>query len=91
MVALQILSYILQKQDDSILTDNQITPDYFLGYEAEINFITAHKEKYGNVPDNETYLEKFPYFEILSRHDKRRAPVWCISTRSKQVCGIAEK
>ena len=72
MVQLQLLNFILQKQDDSILTDNQITPDYFLGYEAEINFIAAHKEKYGNVPDKETFLEKFPNFEILEVNEPER-------------------
>ena len=87
MVALQILSYILQKQDDSILTDNQITPDYFLGYEAEINFITAHKEKYGNVPDKETFLEKFPNFEILEVNE---SPKYLVDTiREEHLYGVS--
>ena len=65
VVQVQILSYVLQNADDSILEDNQLTADYFLGYEEEYKFIREHKEKYGNVPDKETFLEKFPEFDII--------------------------
>lgn len=33
MVALQIISKILQTQDINILDDNMLTEDYFVGYE----------------------------------------------------------
>lgn len=72
MVQLQLLNYVLQKQDDSILTENEITKEYFLGYEAEYEFIQAHKEKYGNVPDKETFLEKFPSFDILEVNESSK-------------------
>ena len=72
MVALQILNLVLQKADDSILTENMLTSDYFLGYEDEYAFIQAHKEKYGNVPDKETFLEKFPNFEIIEVNESSR-------------------
>lgn len=65
VVQVQILSYILQNADDSILEDNQLTADYFVGYDDEYKFIREHKEKYGNVPDKETFLEKFPEFDII--------------------------
>ena len=65
MVQNQIINYILQKSDDSILADNQITPDYFTEYTAEIKFITEHKERYGNIPDKATFIEKFPDFDII--------------------------
>lgn len=59
MVALQIISKIIQTSDLSIYEDNLFTPDYFIGYEKEIQFILDHKEKYGNVPDKETFLFHF--------------------------------
>ena len=72
MVQYQLLSYVLQEQDDSILTDNQITKEYFSQYSAEYEFIVEHKEKYGNVPDRETFQEHFPTFEILEVHESTR-------------------
>lgn len=72
MVQYQLLSYVLQEQDDSILTDNQITKEYFSQYSAEYEFIAEHKEKYGNVPDRETFQEHFPTFEILEVHESTR-------------------
>ena len=77
MVQLQILNYILQKADDSILTENELTPDYFLGYEAELKYIQEHKEKYGNVPDKETFIEKFPNFDIIEVNE---SPKYLVDT-----------
>ena len=65
MVSEQILSKILQTGDDSIIQENMLTVDHFIGYENEFAFIQEHKEKYGNIPDKETFLTKFPDFDIL--------------------------
>lgn len=59
MVALQIISKILESQDISILQDNMLTVDYFVGYEDEINFILDHYKQYNNVPDKATFLSRF--------------------------------
>lgn len=59
MVSLQILSKILATKDLSILRNNNLTRDYFVGYEKEIDFITEHAEKYGTVPDKTTFLSHF--------------------------------
>lgn len=72
MVTAQILSKVINTGDDSILTDNMLTVDYFLGYEDEYTFIDEHKEKYGNIPDKETFLAKFPNFEILDVNESDR-------------------
>ena len=72
MVTAQILSKVINTGDDSILTDNMLTVDYFLGYEEEYTFIDEHKEKYGNIPDKETFLAKFPNFEILDVNESDR-------------------
>lgn len=69
MVKEQILSKILQTSDDSILEENMLSVEHFLGYEDEFNFIEEHKYRYGNIPDKETFLTKFPNFEIVDVHE----------------------
>ena len=59
MVSLQIISKIINSKDLSICEENNLTPEYFIGYEKEIKYILEHKERYGNVPDKETFLSQF--------------------------------
>jgi len=59
MIALQIISYVIQSQDFSIIENNQLTDDYFVGYEEPIQFIRDHYNKWGNVPDKATFLSNF--------------------------------
>lgn len=72
MVALQILCKCLASGNISILEDNQLTEDYFTGYEDEFNFLVNHYRKYGNTPDIPTFLSKFPDDDIVevSESDK---------------------
>lgn len=65
MVELQILSKVLKDKSTSLLTLNNITDDYFVTYTSEYEFIRDHVQKYGNVPDKETFLAKFPDFTIV--------------------------
>lgn len=65
MVELQVLSKILKDKNLSLLTLNNITDDYFVTYTSEYEFIRDHVHKYGNVPDKETFLAKFPDFTIV--------------------------
>lgn len=65
MVQLQIISKILATQDNSIIEDNMLTLEYFVGYEEEFTFIQDHKKEYGNVPDKATFLSKFPKIELV--------------------------
>lgn len=65
MVALQIISKILQTQDMSIIEDNQLTNDMFVEYIDEIDYITNHYKEYGNVPDKLSFLSKFQDFDIV--------------------------
>ena len=39
MVSLQILSKVLATKDISIIEDNLLTDEYFVGYEKELEFI----------------------------------------------------
>lgn len=65
MVSLQVISKVLATQNNSIIEDNLLTEDYFVGYEEEYNFIQNHIKEYGNVPDKATFLSKFNGFEIV--------------------------
>ena len=42
MIALQIISKVLNTKDYSIVSNNLLTEDYFIGYESEYNFIKNH-------------------------------------------------
>lgn len=72
MVSLQIISRILNSKDFSIVTNNQLDSSYFVGYETEFNAIKEHYDMYGNVPDKETFLSKFPDFEITAVEESER-------------------
>lgn len=65
VVSVQIINKILQTADFSIVIDNMLTVEHFLGFEDEFNFIKSHYEQYGNVPDKETFLAHFNDFEIF--------------------------
>ena len=65
MVSLQIISKILATKNTSILENNLLTRDYFVGYEDEIDFIVNHEKNYGSVPDTVTFLATFPKIELV--------------------------
>ena len=65
IISVQVLSKVLQTGDNSIIEENSLTEDYFLGYKNEYNFIQQHVQEYGNVPDKVTFLANFPEFEIV--------------------------
>lgn len=65
MIQLQVLNYILQKNDPSLITLNNLNQDYFSEYKEEFNFIKEHIDKYDQVPDLTTFLNKFNHFEII--------------------------
>ena len=49
----------------ALLNLNGITEEYFQIYKEEYNYIQDHFKEYGNVPDRETFINKFPDFEII--------------------------
>lgn len=65
MISLQIINKILATKDYSIISDNELTVNHFVGFEQEFNFIKEHFNEYGNVPDTATFLSNFPDFELL--------------------------
>ena len=66
MVELQIINKILKDKDTSLLDRNDITRDYFNQYQEEYDYIMEHKNEYGNIPDIETFLEKFQDFDVVN-------------------------
>lgn len=72
MVALQILNKILSTKDFSLVENNLLTVDYFVGYEQEFDFIQDHVKQYGSVPDKETFLSKFDQFVLLDTTESDR-------------------
>jgi len=65
MVQAQIISKILKSKSLDIVFDNDLTEAHFGDYSPEYNFIYNHYKQYGNVPDNETFLDNFEDFKIL--------------------------
>ena len=77
VVALQIISKIINTHDASIIDDNYLGVEHFVGFTAEFEFIQNHREKYGNVPDKTTFLASFPDFEIV---DVNETDAYLVST-----------
>lgn len=65
MVALQILCKCLSVGNIDIIENNQLSEEYFTGYEEERNFIVDHFKQYGNTPDSATFLSKFPDLDLV--------------------------
>lgn len=65
MIQLQVLNWLIETQNSSILQLNNITDEFFDEYKDEFNFIVDHLKEYGNIPDKITFLDKFPNFDII--------------------------
>ena len=65
MIQLQIISKILETKDISFIENNYLTPEYFVGYETEFNYIWNHYKNFGNIPDKATFLSKFPDIDLV--------------------------
>ena len=65
MIQLQFLNYLLSFKDASIITTNNINVKYFSDYKNEFLFIKSHLDRYGNIPDKETFLKEFPDFDLI--------------------------
>lgn len=69
LAQVQILSKVLSSQDYSLIRDNLLDESYFTGYESEYEFIKDHFNKYKKVPDELSFLDKFPDFNIVEVTD----------------------
>lgn len=65
MVQIQLLNKIIKSRSMDIVFLNDLVSDHFGEYSNEFNFIFDHYQRYGNVPDMATMLDKFPEFDIV--------------------------
>lgn len=72
MVEAQVLNKILKTRSIDILLENDITPDHFYDYADEYEYIMNHYNTYGNVPDIETFKDKFEEFTVVDVEESDR-------------------
>lgn len=65
MIQLQVINFLLETKNSSIIFDNNLDDKFFSDYKEEFNYIKEHLNKYGQIPDKETFLGKFPDFDII--------------------------
>lgn len=65
MIALQVINKVLQSQSVDLITNNELSVDYFIGYENEYEFIINHYKEYGNVPNKTTFLATFNEWDFI--------------------------
>ena len=61
----QLISYIINTKDYSVISQNNLDDKFFFNYKAEFNFIKNHYEQYRTVPDKLTFLNVFPEFDVV--------------------------
>lgn len=65
MISNQVINYLLDTKDTSLVVLNNLTDKYFPDYKKEFDFILDHLNKYGNIPDKETFVNAFPNFDLV--------------------------
>ena len=65
MIQLQMINYILDTKNSSVIFDNNLDDKFFSDYKEEYNYIKSHLDTYGQVPDKETFLAKFKDFDLI--------------------------
>lgn len=63
LAAILIINKLLQTKNFDIIKTNNLDVSQFIGCQEEFNFIVEHQKKYGNVPDEMPFAERFPNFE----------------------------
>ena len=66
MIQLQFLNKLLTTKNASLLTVNNLNHEFFSDYLKEYRFIQSHLDQYGTIPDVETFVSKFPDFDVLN-------------------------
>lgn len=66
MIQLQFLNKVLSSGNSSLLFDNNLNDEFFSDYKKEYNFIIKHFNQYGTIPDQYTFLDNFPTFDIIA-------------------------
>jgi len=67
MIAQEVfINKLLDDQDYSVIIKNNLSDKFFPDCKTEYNFIKAHYDQYGKVPDKFTFCSAFPDFSIHS-------------------------
>lgn len=66
MIQTQFINALLQRKDATMLTINNIDKDYFSDYQNEFEYIQNHLSTYGTLPDIETFVARFPNFDVIN-------------------------
>lgn len=72
MIQSQVLNKILQDNDISMVTLNNLGQEYFSDFVNEYDYILRFYNEYGKVPDMVTFLSKFPNFDVLEVRESNR-------------------
>lgn len=65
MIQEQFLNYLLATKDNSLITLNNLTEEFFSDYKKEFEFINRHYTEYGVIPDLTTFVAEFPNFDVI--------------------------
>lgn len=65
MVQEQIINYIIDTKDTSLIILNRLDDSFFPAYKSEWNYILNHFNTYGSIPDKESFLASFPDFDLI--------------------------
>ena len=65
MIEEQIINYILDTKDSSLIVLNRLDESFFPGNKSEWNYILNHFNAYGNIPDKESFLNVFLFFYFI--------------------------
>lgn len=65
MIQLQALNYILNTNNTTFITSNNLNEEFFSDYPQEFEYISNHIKNYDKVPDILTFLDKFPNFDVI--------------------------
>ena len=65
MIQLQCLNYLINSKDSQFIESNNLSSEFFSDYVPEYSYIADHLNRFGNIPDVETFLQKFPKFDLI--------------------------
>jgi replicative DNA helicase len=83
MIQLQFLNYILNSKDTSLIVLNNLGGEHFSDYRDEFDYIKSHLERYGNIPDLETFLSSFSEFEVIKVNETQQYLIEALFTDYK--------
>jgi replicative DNA helicase len=93
MIQLQFLNYILNSKDTSLIVLNNLNDEHFSDYKGEFDYVKKHLDKYGNVPDMETFLSSFPDFEVIKVNETPQYLIEALFTdyKSRKLAEVFNK